>query len=158
MSELKISDPITEKYKIWDVELVNWFRPIYPRGKETRTREILFSQSGEMFLHENDGKGGQFTITHIPPGENAKFIPCLYTGVKDNLDVKVYHNDIISGQHGEGLVISKSGCWMIKWAWRPEPEPLGFTQEGRLRSFEVVENLLENQNHNRGQGSEHIKP
>lgn len=114
-------DQITEKYKIWEVAAAKWFKPVYPSQSgggvaKTKTREILFSQSGEMYLHEDDSaQPGSKTLTFI---NQTKFIPCLYTGRKDREGVKVYNGDKVyminhdSSEHFTGIV-SLEDSWIV---------------------------------------------
>jgi len=88
----------SEKYIIWDHTNNDWFKPTYPYGKSNETKEILFSQSGELFLHTNDGQSS--TLVHIPFNPNSDegniYTPCPYSGQKDVHGKKLYCGDIIT--------------------------------------------------------------
>jgi hypothetical protein len=95
-----------EKYKIWNTETNSWYRPTYPKNKVINTEEILFSQSGEMWMRTNDGTPGSCDVlTHL----NGKFKPCLYTGLKDVDEKKTYEYDVVMTDDGPCLVVFKNG-------------------------------------------------
>lgn len=103
----------SNKCKIWDNEKKAWFVPSYPKqsGSDTQlsnTQEILISQAGEIYLHEQkrqvidvDPKTKpEFItyITHFPQGtkdEPGRFVICNYTGHRDKNGVKWYIGDIV---------------------------------------------------------------
>lgn len=133
----------TTKYKIWDNEKKEWFRPTYPRNKQTLTEEVLFmSQSGEMYLHTKNLT--EDLLVHVP--ELGRFTPCRYTELKDSNDEKVYEFDVIRCDIGTGRVIKSSGCWMIEWIDDPEAnmELLAIIfKTGRKRVFVRLGSSLE---------------
>lgn len=141
----------TEKYKIWDTETRQWFRPTYPRNKETRTQEILFTQSGELVMHEKDELEGVSKLSIMHSGKDAKgvevcrFVPCVYTGVKDVVDVKAYLHDRIICSDDKGTVILENGRFMIQWDSQVTRanELLAIEPSGRKRIFEIIGNVLE---------------
>lgn len=125
---------ITEKYKIWNTETNTWYRPTYPKNKVLNTEEILFSQSGEMWMRTNDGQPGSCDIlTHL----NGKFKPCLYTGLKDINEIKTYANDVVLCKGRKGIVVIKNGTAWIDFHVFDSSSPI-------LRHFlgdETFENL-----------------
>ena len=102
----------TQKFIIWDNEKNCWFKPTYPKNKVKNTEEIFFSQSGEMYLRENDGVDPCDKLTHIPD-KGGRFTSCLYTGVKDANDIKTYQHDVVRTEDGIGKVVFQAGCFMI---------------------------------------------
>lgn len=110
-------DTTTEKYKIWDDEAKQWYRPTYPGTKMVNnskpikivaTEEIMFSQTGELYMRKNDGQSPDQLI-HL----NGRFKPCLYTGMKDKHEVKTYVNDVVQNQTFKGRVIAFEGCFGV---------------------------------------------
>lgn len=125
---------LTEKYKIWDNINKKWFTPSYPGFKTsannkqittTLTKEILFSQSGEMYMHECE-QGQAAQITHLPilqSEENeSPYIPCIYSGVKDINGRKMYLGDIGSNQVATWEVIFNQGCFSAKFISKIKPD------------------------------------
>lgn len=110
----ELQEQITKKYKIWDVENKKWFKPIYPSQSggdkaKKETREILFSQSGEMFLHHDSGIK---LLTHV---NQTQFIPCLYTGFKSKEGIKLYGGDVIKNIQAEYNIIY---FWNGQWCYQ----------------------------------------
>lgn len=143
------TDNLTEKYKIWDNLNKKWFRPEYPgiktvKGKQvntTQTREILFSQTGELYLIEKDGDSA-LTITYLSMGtkeEPGPFIPCLYTGIKDENEKKAYLNDEVLFEGEQGFVTWYDCGFAIKTLTGTYPLSAAF-------KFEITGNILENEN------------
>lgn len=122
---------MTEKYKIWDTQNKQWFRPTYPGfriGKNYRqvehkeTEEIFFSQSGEIYLRKNDGTDPlKNELTHYPLIQDrdgkleGRFIACLFTGIKDKLEIKTYQHDLVEADGWKGKVTFLNGAWQIVW-------------------------------------------
>lgn len=111
-------DTTTQKYKIWDDEAQTWYRPTYPGTRMVNnskpieikgTEEILFSQTGEMYMRKNDGQGPD-QLTHL----NGRYCPCLYTGMKDKAKIKTYVNDVVQNQTYKGKVIAYEGCFGVQ--------------------------------------------
>jgi len=110
------------KYKIWDLEEKVWFKPTYPRtmpGKNnklittTNTQEILFSQAGDLFMHEHSPeKGHSITDLNLIP----RYIPCAYTGFKDCQGRKIYENDVMQNSIHQivGVIKFKHGCFFME--------------------------------------------
>lgn len=118
---------LTEKYKIWDNINKKWFTPSYPGFKTssnnkqvttTLTKEILFSQSGEMYMHECE-VGQSAKITHLQILQNdeneSPYIPCIYSGIKDINGRKLYLGDVISNEVSTWEVIFNKGCFSAKF-------------------------------------------
>lgn len=128
----------TEKYKIWDHVGKKWFRPEYPGVNTTKTKEILFSQSGEMYMLEKDADG-PLTITYLPTGtkeEPGPYTPCQYTGIKDDHDKKVYMNDEVVFDGQAGYVMWHDCGFVIQLL--DDVVPLS-----EILRFEVTGNILE---------------
>lgn len=100
---------IVEKYIIWNAQKKEWFRPTYPGARPGKngkmvnhivTEEILFSMSGEMYMRKNTGidKNISASIIDCDQLEHVSadlFIPCLYIGLKDSNDQKIYEGHIV---------------------------------------------------------------
>lgn len=84
------------KCKVWDVVNKKWFKPTCPDFKNKETHELYFSQSGEIFIHsvvpDETGKMIE-SVKHAP---NNIYIPCVYSGLKDQEGKKLYQNDVIT--------------------------------------------------------------
>lgn len=91
---------MTLKFKVWNNLAKEWFVPVYPDQKRNKdTKECFLSQGGDVYLHEkimvdredSEIKGAHISsIVYVP-----HFIPCLYTGCKDETGKKIYHNDVV---------------------------------------------------------------
>lgn len=108
----------SNKCKIWDNQEQKWFVPSYPKqsGSESyqsKYQEILISQAGEIYLHEQKLKAIDADpkakpvyvtiITHFPQGtkdEPGRFVICNYTGHRDVNGVKWYMGDILKYPNG----------------------------------------------------------
>lgn len=109
-----------EKYKIWDTETKTWFKPTYPGNKPGKnntiitthlTKEILFSQSGDIFMREHSPETGEkYTDLNLIP----RYIPCIYTHMKDYTGKKIYANDFLISSGGLiiGLVDFRNGSFV----------------------------------------------
>lgn len=105
----------TEKYKIWDVANNQWFKPVYPgfdkKNNATKaTKEILFSMAGDMFLHTSDDGIGFKTI-HV---DETHYKACLFSGIKDINEKKLYVGDIASNDAAKWEIIFNKGCFCGK--------------------------------------------
>lgn len=114
---------MTSKYKIWDVANQCWFIPTYPgfkkdkNGKQIQTfetKEIFFSQSGEMYMRESLN-GTENKFTHLNSVEGAEeFRPYQYTGFKIK-DEKIYNFHLVRHVDTgiEGEIIFERGAWYV---------------------------------------------
>ncbi len=123
----------TEKCKIWNTQEQEWFKPIYPGFKPgknntqvriTLTKEIFFSQSGEIYLYECE-EGQQPVFTHIPLINDKDavnlYIPCLYSGVRDINEIKLHVGDIASNGVATWEVVFNKGCYCGKFISKLNP-------------------------------------
>jgi hypothetical protein len=134
----------TEKCKVWDAQEKKWFKPKYPNSKSEDVCEILFSQAGEMFFREVKAGVTSFHLIQDKVEDADRYVPCQYSGVKDNNDRKAYVNDTIKCDNGTGVIVFNAGCYMIQWKdVGATMEPLALNYYGLRRAFEITGNILE---------------
>ena len=115
------------KFRFWDTVDKQFFKSVYKPAGTTNTleiRELLVSQNGEIFLHEE--KAGCVTLIHqknfdLPIDQddvNPRYLKDLYSGVRDIKGKKYYFNDIVcftdkQGQKSWGVLVWEHGSLSI---------------------------------------------
>lgn len=152
-------EPIVEKYKIWDVVNQKWFRPTYPGPKKDNqgkivnvkiTEEILFSQSGEMYLRKNTGEDKNISASIIDCDQlehvsKDLYIPCLYSGWKDLEGNKWYEGDICRCEYKTSFIVTFSeGAFRERYIGSPTPPSIfPVIDKETVRLYTKVGNVLE---------------
>lgn len=158
-------NPIVDKYIIWDVLNRKWFRPSYPgmhpdaKGKITNqviTEEILFSQSGEMYMRRNTGVKAEVSANIIDCDElehvsQDVFIPCIYAGFKDSDEKKIYAGHVVRIHPEDDEAYAVEVAYDAdSGTWSPHHECSDYTYsladcKGQLGwRIEIIGHILEN--------------
>lgn len=133
------------KTKIWNSQEGKWFMPTYPaqvRGKNNqltnteKTEEILFTQSGDMYMRVQESKNANNTLSLL---NDEVWIRCEYTGLKDKTEKKIYEHDQVQGEYKVGVIMLVKSCWIVRYEDDAMDVPLSEINE----YLEVIGSTLE---------------